>query len=880
MKGSKADHQQKTYSGTALRAVAMPMGGIGTGQIAICGDGSLRQWQIFNSVNHQAFVPGSFFAIWTRSRVGLKAVSSAKVLQSDALYDDSSFVPAPSVSDHIVPEEAKKLLEKLPGVDKTEFVGEYPIAILSYPDDELPVDVSMEAFSPFIPLNTKDSGLPIIIFKFKVKNNGEKPVEASVAASLQNAVGWDGLSSISDVRNRCYGGNQNSAIKLKDLSAIVMSSTALPEDSPGYGTMTLAAITENASMLSHWDELDLFWKNFSSDGTFDESPSSPASAPGRTWNGALAVPVGRIEPGEEKEAVFLISWYFPNRYVNWNQQSFGVKDTKSKFWLGNMYNNWFKSSLAVAEYVRDNLERLDSETHLYRDTFYNSTLPYWLLDCVTSQTSTIRSPTCFWTEEGHFYGFEGCCGASTGGNVGGCCPLNCTHVWNYEQSISKLFPELERKMREVDLEVQLSPKGAIPHRTTLPLYLSRWSNPDPTSGVYAVDGHCGTHLKTYREYRQSGDRDFLDGLWPKVKLAMDYLIKAWDSDGDGVLDGPQWNTYDCFLYGHNSFTSGLYLAALRAAEEMAKVKNDRKAAARYRELFEKGKAKLDGELWNGEYYVQKYDAEKHKDHQYGTGCHSDQLLGQWWAHILDLGYILPKEHVRKVLESIYRYNWRESFVGHKQQPRVYLLDDEKGLLICSWPKGGRPEGTATLYSDEIWTGIEYPVAGAMIFEGMVAEAFKIVGSARKRHDGTLRSPWNEVECGDHYARPMSSWALLEAISSYRYNATEKSIAFGPRLNPGDFRAFFTSAEGWGSFSQKTEDGKFTASIELKYGRLELKVLELNSDGKVVSLEVRSKDKLVKVSWENKDGRLGITFSRTLVLSAGEDLEIVAEFNTR
>jgi len=872
MRAGKAGRQAKVYSGAALRAVAMPMGGIGAGQIAICGDGSLRQWQIFNNVNHQAFVPGSFFAVWARSRSGRKVTSTAKVLQSDATYDDSDFVPAPSVSDHIVPEGARKLLERLPGVRGTEFVGEYPIAKLSYLDDELPVEISMEAFSPFVPLNAKDSGLPVIVFRFRLKNNTEAPVEISVAASLQNAVGWDGISAISGVKSRCYGGNQNSAVRLRNLSAIVMSSTSIPEDSPGYGTMTLAAMTEGASVLSHWDDLDLFWKDFSSDGVFAESLSSPASDPGRTWNGAIAVPL-ELKSGEEKEVIFLISWYFPNRYVNWDQRGFGVKDTKSRFWLGNMYNNWFKSSLAVAEYVRDNFGRLDRETHLYRDTFYDSTLPYWLLDCVTSQTSTIRSPTCFWTEDGYFYGFEGCRGASTGGGTGGCCPLNCTHVWNYEQSLSKLFPDLERKMREVDLKVQLSPEGAIPHRTVLPLYLPRWANPDPTSAVYAVDGHCGTVLKTYREYRQSGDRKFLDELWPRVKLAMDYLIRTWDGDGDGVLDGPQWNTYDCFLHGHNSFTSGLYLAALRAAEEMAKIEREWKAAARYRELFERGSAKLDEELWNGEYYVQKYDAEKYGDYQYGIGCHSDQLLGQWWAHMLDLGYILPVEHVRKALESVFRYNWRRSFVGHRQQPRVYLLDDEKGLLICSWPKGGRPEGVVTLYSDEIWTGIEYSAAGAMIFEGMIDEAFEIVRGARERHDGTLRSPWNEVECGDHYVRPMSSWALLEAISGYRYNAAERFMAFGPRFKPEDFRAFFISAEGWGSFSQREADGELTASVELAYGKLELKVLELDVGGRPVTLEVSSRGRQLKVSWEEKDRKVAILFRRMLKLSAGESLKI-------
>jgi hypothetical protein len=260
-------------------------------------------------------------------------------------------------------------------------------------------------------------------------------------------------------------------------------------------------------------------------------------------------------------------------------------------------------------------------------------------------------------------------------------------------------------------------------------------------------------------------------------------------------------------------------------EELAKIEGEEELAERCRSLFEKGSASIDQELWNGEYYVQTYDRDAHKETQYGPGCHSDQLLGQWWAHQLDLGYILPEEHVRKALKSVYRYNYRKDMVGHVQKPRVYLKEEEGGLLICTWPKGGRPD-PVTLYSDEVWTGIEYAVAGAMLFEGMVQEALDIVTMARTRHDGRLRSPWNDVECGDHYARAMSSWALLEAFSGFKYDVGRAMIMFSPVVESDEFRTFFITGGAWGRYEHGCENGRCTYVIRIDYGSLRLRELIL------------------------------------------------------
>ncbi|MEW6686283.1 MAG: GH116 family glycosyl-hydrolase [Candidatus Edwardsbacteria bacterium] len=798
---------RRPYTNQALRALAMPMGGIGAGQVSIAGDGGLRQWQIVNLPNHIAHIPMSFFAVWTKSG----DFSVAKLLQSDAMYDNTKFSPAPLVTDHIIPEESKKLLKLLPGIKEIEFVGEYPIAEVRYKDDELPIEITLKAFSPFVPLDSKDSALPAIVFNFIVKSN--KHVSFSILASLQNAVGWDGKSEICGVECPLYGGNFNKIVRLKGFTGINMRNG-------GEGSMTLGALDKTSFYLTQWDDLNTVWEYFIKEGTLPNINSSIPSEKGRTWNGAIAVKK-EIAPSELANVIFIISWYFPNRYVNWSQKYFGVSD--DKFFLGNMYSNWFKSSLDVGTYVKRKYKRLNELTELFRQVFYDSILPYEVLDCISSNISTIRSPTIMWTKDGNIFGFEGCCGASTENKLGGCCPLNCTHVWNYEQSLSKLFPDLERTMRDVDLNINMSEDGAIPHRTVLPFHLPRWSSDAQDSEVYAADGHCGTILKTYRECRQAGGKALLDKVWLKIKLAMAYAQRRWDSNCDGVFDGPQWNTYDCNLYGKNSFVSGLYLAALRATEEMAKLQGEYSLANEYKERFESGRDIIDKELWNGEYYIQRYDANKYVKDQYGNGCHLDQLLGQWWANQLDLGYILPKEHVREALKSIYRYNFRKNFVGFKQKPRQFACEDEPGLIICSWPRGGRPE-TPTLYSDEIWTGIEYAVATLMIQEGLVDEGLSIVFAARSRYDGRRRNPWNEIECGDHYVRAMSSWGLLEALSGYCYNVLDGLIGFAPKLNPENFRCFFITKDGWGTFSQNINENEQIDTIKVAYGKVEIKTL--------------------------------------------------------
>jgi len=410
--------------------------------------------------------------------------------------------------------------------------------------------------------------------------------------------------------------------------------------------------------------------------------------------------------------------------------------------------------------------------------------------------------------------------------VGGCCPLNCTHVWNYEQSLAYLYPALERSMRETELFVQQSPEGFIQHRVALPLYVPRqWEFPQAGPTGPALDGMLSVVLRSYREMRQMTDSDWFERAWPKIRSLLEYCIRKFDPKEAGIIEGEQPNTYDISVYGPNTFIGSLYLAALRAGEEMARRRDLKGDVIRYRMIFERGREAYDRQCWNGEYYIQLVRTEAEARNAYGTGCHSDQLIGQWWALMLDLGYVLPQPHVHTAVESIFKYNFLRDFSNFRHRQRVFADRTDAGLLMATWPKGGRPS-VPTAYCDEVWTGVEYEVAALCLYEGLPRQAGEIMTAIARRYDGTRRNPWNEVECGDHYARALSSFGVLLAASGFYYDAPHGVLTFGPRVSTDDFRAFYAAGSGWGTYRQQRKAGVLEAAVAVDGGRVGLRNLRL------------------------------------------------------
>lgn len=586
-----------------------------------------------------------------------------------------------------------------------------------------------------------------------------------------------------------------------------VNEATLPVWRPDFGNMTFALLGE-AGMVSAKSEggVDVFE---AVDNPVEESESSVAT----NLRGAIASTWLELAPGEEKSITFVVSWYFPN-YVN-NQK--GCPGD-----VGRMYSNWFSNSQEVVQYIADNFERLDAATHTFRDTLYlDTTLPYWLVQRAMAPNANLASATVEWWKNGRMYSWEGV----------GFCLGTCGHVWNYAQGPSRLFPEFERSVRlmqDFDPEVSWKPTGRINFRgfNDTSESFEQWG--------YIPDAQCGYVLKAYREHLMSPDTAHLNELWPRIKQSTEYLIERDGRYGEvnGVLEGMQHLT-DSLAWGPNTFTGSMYLAALRASEEMALQQGDAAFAQECRELSDSGQQWTLKNLWNGEYFIHKYSPapkgglpRDSEGRAFGDGCLSDQMFGQNWAHQLGLGYIYPADRVKQSLQSVFKYNWAPD-VGdvYKVRNRRFILlanPGEPGLMGCTFPYGAPVNLIGQ--NEDPWTGYEYQSASGMIWEGLLTEGLTIAYGVHQRYDGAKHNPWCEIEGGDHYSRSMASWGMLLAASGYEYDGPAGKIGFAPRLTPDDFRSLFTAAEGWGTLVQQRSESVQANRIEVRWGKLKTKIL--------------------------------------------------------
>lgn len=785
----------RIYEGHATEA-AFLLGGIGTGNVSIGARGEFRDWEIFNNQGKGNQLPYTFFALWGREQ---GKAPFARVIQS-------RLQPPYSKSHGMHYAE----MGGLPRFQRSTMRGEYPYAWLEFEDDVLPVEVSLEAYTPFIPLEEADSGIPCAVMTYKVKNTSTLPMDVTVMGSLANASGFNGYNRWENLKEQLFEGNVNEYKTESAYRGLYMDSTTTPHEHVRYGNMAMITTHDKVTVKPHWrhvgwiDSLQDIWNDFSQDGRLEPEVTLSES---HLKVGSLGA-YETLAPREERSFTFVLTWYFPNRLKGWFTNYYG--DPEKRGISKNYYTTRYRDAWDVADYVVSHLDRLSKGTKDFHHALFSSSLPPEVLDAAASNLTVMRSTTCFWLDDGKFYGWEG------GFDQAGCCEGNCTHVWNYAQSIAFLFPRLEQDMRITEFNIETEADGRMHFRGN-----QSFGEPFPYEMLPAVDGQLGTIMRLYRDYKLSGDLDFLRSVWDNVKKALDFAFTYWDKDGDLVIDGQQHNTYDIEFYGPNSLSGSLFYGALRAAARMAEDVGDVENAQRYEEAGRLGAERMDDMLWNGEYYEQLLEDINAYKHQYGKGCLSDQLFGQLLAHVSGLGYILPEEHVKTALQSVYRYNFRSDFTGHTNVQRTYALYEEQGLLMCSWPKGGRPK-LPFVYSDEVWTGVEYQVAAHLIYEGFLYEGLTIVKAVRDRHDGVKRNPWNEVECGHHYVRSMASWALLTAYSGYRCDLAQGVIEFHPAVADEDFICFFSCGRAWGQFSRKYDEssGQFRCEIHTLYGSLE------------------------------------------------------------
>ncbi|HEV7301171.1 MAG TPA: GH116 family glycosyl-hydrolase [Tepidisphaeraceae bacterium] len=816
----------RSYDRDSLARIAMPIGGIGTGTISLGGRGDLRDWENVNR-------PAKGF----RPRQALLAVHART---ADGHATTRALEGPLDASEYEGADGSHAANHGLPRFRNCAFHAAYPFGQVELSDPAVPVTATVEAFNPLVPGDANASGLPIAVLRVRLRNTTDQPLHVGVMAAMTNHIGADGTEG-------APAKNVNTFRSDAGLSGLFMQAGDVPATSHNWGSLALTTPAQSGHHVScrpvvpihSWgtDLLDL-WDDFSADGQLDDVPPGSTPVPNDPL-GALAVSL-TLAPGQSSAITFVLAWHFPNR-PSWSPNGQGAwlnngRCASGDPIIGNYYTTQFTDAWDAAAKATTRLDALERDTLTFVRAFCDSALPPAVKEAALFNLSTLRTQTCFRTPDGRLYGWEGVFERH------GSCLGSCTHVWNYEQAVPFLFGDLARTMREVEFAHATRDDGLMSFRVHLPLEFAT------KHGMAAADGQMGCVMKLYREWKLSGDDAWLSSLWPKAKAALSFCwIKGgWDADRDGVMEGCQHNTMDVEYYGPNPQMQGWYLGALRAAEEMANHLCDDAFARECRGLFERGRAWMDEHLFNGQYYEHQVrppagpdsiaDGLRHPrfgardlsdpDFQLGAGCLVDQLVGQYMAKICGLGDLHDPRHVRTTLGSIFKHNRHEEFFDHFNPMRSYVLGDETALVMASYPLGRRPRHPFP-YFNEVMTGFEYTAAVGMMQEGLRGEGLRVIEAIRARYDGRRRNPFDEAECGRHYARAMASWAAVVALTGFSYDARTASIRFAQTEQPATF--FWSNGYAWGTFTQRPAENEIEATLAVLGGSV--RVAELMIDGR-------------------------------------------------
>jgi non-lysosomal glucosylceramidase len=862
--GHPATHRiayPRVFSGAQLKMLAFPLGGVAAGSLALGGRGQLRDWEIFNRPNKGYSPPYAFPSIWVQSG---NAPPVARVLESRILP----------------PFEGQDGLgsSNVPGLSRlaaAEFQAQYPLARITFSDPDLPVRITLDAFSPFIPHDPDDSGLPVAILRYRVVNPSKTQARVAIAFSIDNPVK---APANSDVARGTEDERQNERVTTPELEGLLMTNPSLASDDPMRGSFALAVFSGPGGETSSWrgwpkgrwwNSPMLFWDTFSRDGSLREEPAQ------RSAVAALCRSI-LIPAGQSADFTFLLAWHFPNRTPDWC--GWDAPKGEGHTIIGNYYCTRFENAWAAAAYTAAHLPGLERRTRAFAEALASSTLPPAVKEGAGANLSILASTTCFRTADGEFHGFEG------SDDHRGCCFGNCTHVWNYETATAFLFPSYARSLREAAFGYSMDDQGGMRFRQLLPDGKQRY-------GIAAADGQMGQIIHAYLDWKLSGDRAWLQSMWPRVKKAIEFawIPGGWDADRDGVLNGVQHNTYDVEFYGPNPLCGIYYLGALRAAEEMGRAAGDETSAREYRRLFEQGSRWIDAHLFRGEFYMQEVRGYPRKEiapqlrsgmgsenteqpeYQVGEGCLIDQLLGQYLADVAGLGPLVSPEHVRTTLDSIYRYNYKRTLVHHDSVQRTYALNDEAAVVVCDYGQRPRPRIPFPYYA-EAWTGLEHSTAALMFFSGMTAQGVEYVENLRARFDGIRRNPWDEAECGHHYARAMSSWSSIVALGGFHYQGDRAHVTAAPRLPHDNFQCFWSTGTGWGTYSLKrAQTGSVQLNIHVLAGALPLQSCALNAPG--AAFKVHLAGKIIPARSSRTNHQITVELLNPLVLKEGDVLTI-------
>ena len=681
----------------------VPLGGIGAGKMEIMPDGSINFVSFQNNwsepiIGGKSGIPGFHFGVFTRRKNKI----CARLLQTGRL-------------------------NTFPAVKKIEYNGSFPFAHLKYIDKDIPLKIELLSSSSFIPKNKKDSSLPGAFFKFKFKNPTRSFVTASLLVIGRNTIGNWGLgrfNKVTKTRNQTH-------LSFKNGRKEPMKN----DFSMGDVTISIAGRDTEISYLGEWNlqsqcftfkdhELKLdAWNYFSATGKLPSiNTGKVIEGESQELGGALASKF-ELAPGEEKEITVTYAWHFPFHTI------------------GHIYSKWFNNSVDVAKYLFKEEKRLLGSTRKWHKKLTEGPLPKWFSDALCNNLYPLFSST--WLgKNSEFITYESPI----------ICPLMGTIDVRFYGSVpvSLFFPELELNVMKQFASVQRK-DGYMPHD----LGRKRIDLPSDGTTYYRWKDLCSKFaLLAYRDYLITKNTGFLKKIYPGIKKAMEWQFTQ-DRNKDFLPDNEgKDQTFDVWnFYSTNSYTSGIFLASLLASIKMAKLFNDKQAERKFEDWYKKGRKSFEQKLWNGRYFANYACNEKGCE----DSCTLAQLNGQWYAHMLGLGYIADKKKIRTAIKSILKLNAGKSKFG----------------LVNSVYSDGRIN-KRSLHSRNIFPGMGYAFASLCIYEGFKKQGLQITEKIWNNFVYNARTPWNQFDLakektgkgifGDSYMRNMVIWSVFLALA--------------------------------------------------------------------------------------------------------------------
>jgi len=802
-----------------LKHCGVPLGGIGTGSVELRQDGYFHEWQI---MNNKPWGSGPLAEFDTNARFFGLQVSGKNISRSAVLG--------------LVPSRARTFsfggdylndpytIPELEHADEIDIETQVPFTRLKYHLLSLPVDIKMEAFSPFIPLDTKNSSLPVAFFTFSLKNRSNKDLKISLFNAQRNLTGYSKQDKLSEITFKRKANADIIKFKRKNL----------PEKSPDNGTMVIGAFSDQKAKTSyvlHTRSPRDIWDPLRKSGVLENIDIAETKK-----NMSKGLPLGvlcqtiKLKPGKTAKITFVLAWHFPNHWEEDNEE----KNIKGSC-IGHKYSQWFNDAEDVYSYGFKNFKKLKQESAKFITTFYQSSFPQWFLDEMAAHFTTLIKSS-WWDRKGRFGIWEGL----------GVCGLQTMDITFYGSfPIIQFFPELQKSQMFLTVDnIEIS--GKIPHNFPGTFACSDADHRN------RIDLNPEFILLIWRDVVWTGDINYLRRMWPVIKDALEWY-KSVSRNGDLLPHNKGKDTsYDQFPFmGTSAYVGFLHAASLFAAAQLAAIMKEPETELKLNEDFSTVSIKLQEQLWTGNYFRLCFDSTTGVKNE---GIMTDQILADWFIRQTTGQGILPDRQVKAVLNTILKE----------------CSTDYGGVLNCSWPKGdsieinrGVPDQARTP-----WTGVEFSFAAHLALMGMERPAVKIVKDIWERYEKKgLR--FIHIECGDHYYRALSAWAVYLALTGFSMNAIEKSVTF--KINKKAMTFLISTPAAWGSV--KTQSQTKIAEISIQRGTMVIKRINLKNI-KTDNLKVFVNNKILPCWVEKTNQGRSVVFKNVLNLLPGKIMNIL------